>query len=98
MGEVWLATELHLQRKVAPKLLPADLTRDTTRVTRFEHDGPPLVRLPERVDRADVRVIERRRGEWSGRGGNIFGDGSQRLDIAIQVAKSKTTLRLRCLE
>jgi len=36
MGEVWLATELRLERKVALKLLPADLTRDPLRVQRFE--------------------------------------------------------------
>src|SRR5918996_1196269 len=39
MGEVWLATEVHLRRKVALKLLPSDLTRDTTRVTRFEQEA-----------------------------------------------------------
>jgi hypothetical protein len=32
MGEVWLATELRLGRKVALKLLPADLTRDPDRI------------------------------------------------------------------
>jgi serine/threonine protein kinase len=31
-GEVWLATELRLGRKVALKLLPADLTRDPDRI------------------------------------------------------------------
>jgi serine/threonine protein kinase/Tol biopolymer transport system component len=39
MGEVWLATEVHLRRKVALKLLPLDLTRDTTRVTRFQQEA-----------------------------------------------------------
>jgi len=39
MGEVWLATEVHLRRKVALKLLPSDLTGDPTRVTRFEQEA-----------------------------------------------------------
>src|SRR5215218_8295095 len=39
MGEVWLATELRLGRKVALKLLPADLTLDPTRVQRFEQEA-----------------------------------------------------------
>jgi eukaryotic-like serine/threonine-protein kinase len=39
MGEVWLATELRLGRKVALKVLPADLTRDAMRVQRFEQEA-----------------------------------------------------------
>jgi serine/threonine protein kinase len=39
MGEVWLATELRLGRKVALKLLPADLTRDPVRILRFEQEA-----------------------------------------------------------
>src|SRR5829696_8426144 len=39
MGEVWLATELRLGRKVALKLLPADLTRDPVRIQRFEREA-----------------------------------------------------------
>jgi serine/threonine protein kinase/Tol biopolymer transport system component len=39
MGEVWLATEVHLRRRVALKLLPSDLTGDPTRVTRFEQEA-----------------------------------------------------------
>jgi serine/threonine protein kinase len=39
MGEVWLATELRLGRKVALKLLPADLTRDPARIQRFEQEA-----------------------------------------------------------
>ena len=39
MGEVWLATELRLGRKVALKVLPADLTRDPSRVQRFEQEA-----------------------------------------------------------
>ena len=39
MGEVWLATELRLGRKVALKLLPPDLTRDPCRILRFEQEA-----------------------------------------------------------
>jgi eukaryotic-like serine/threonine-protein kinase len=39
MGEVWLATELRLGRNVALKLLPPDLTRDPTRILRFEQEA-----------------------------------------------------------
>lgn len=39
MGEVWLATDLRLGRKVAVKLLPAALTSDPARVARFEHEA-----------------------------------------------------------
>jgi eukaryotic-like serine/threonine-protein kinase len=39
MGEVWLAAEPRLARKVALKILPVDLTRDPTRVQRFEQEA-----------------------------------------------------------
>src|SRR3954452_5697933 len=39
MGEVWLATEERLGRKIALKLLPTDLTSDISRVNRFEQEA-----------------------------------------------------------
>ena len=39
MGEVWLATELRLGRKVALKLLPPNLTSDAARIQRFEQEA-----------------------------------------------------------
>ena len=39
MGEVWLATDTRLQRKVAIKLLPAALTGDPARTRRFEQEA-----------------------------------------------------------
>jgi serine/threonine protein kinase len=39
MGEVWLATEVRLGRKVALKVLPSELTRDPLRVQRFEQEA-----------------------------------------------------------
>jgi len=39
MGEVWLAEDTRLKRKVALKLLPAELTADVERVRRFEQEA-----------------------------------------------------------
>src|SRR5574341_1632103 len=39
MGEVYLAQDTKLGRKVAIKLLPAELTRDAGRVRRFEQEA-----------------------------------------------------------
>ena len=39
MGEVWLAEDTRLGRKVALKLLPARYTRDAERIRRFEQEG-----------------------------------------------------------
>ncbi len=39
MGEVWLAEDTRLKRKVALKLLPAELTTDADRVRRFEQEA-----------------------------------------------------------
>jgi eukaryotic-like serine/threonine-protein kinase len=39
MGEVWLAEDTRLGRKVALKLLPAELTEDSERVRRFTQEA-----------------------------------------------------------
>jgi serine/threonine protein kinase len=39
MGEVWLATELRLERRVALKVLPAEVTGDPARVRRFQQEA-----------------------------------------------------------
>jgi len=39
MGEVWLARDIGLGRNVAIKLLPAELTDDARRVSRFEQEA-----------------------------------------------------------
>jgi serine/threonine protein kinase len=39
MGEVWLAQDTRLDRKVALKLLPAEFTRDAERVRRFTQEA-----------------------------------------------------------
>ena len=99
MGEVWLATELRLGRKVALKLLPADLTRDPARIQRFEQEA----RAASALNHPNVCTILRARSRrarasttsrWSTSRGRPSGSGSPRrgsplreaLDIAIQVA------------
>ena len=39
MGEVWLAEDTRLRRKVALKLLPAHFIADPARVQRFEREA-----------------------------------------------------------
>ena len=38
MGEVWLARDHKLNRKVALKVLPQDLTQDPSRVARLQQE------------------------------------------------------------
>ena len=39
MGEVWLARDRKLNRQVALKVLPPDLTQDPSRVARFQQEA-----------------------------------------------------------
>ena len=39
MGEVYLARDLRLERKVAIKILPSGFTRDTSRIQRFKQEA-----------------------------------------------------------
>ena len=45
MGEVYLATDSKLDRKVAIKVLPETMTRDKERVARFEREAKLLASL-----------------------------------------------------
>ncbi len=45
MGEVWLAEDTRLHRKVALKLLPAQFTQDADRVRRFEQEAQAVSAL-----------------------------------------------------
>ena len=39
MGEVWLARDLKLERRVALKVLPSDFTQDRSRLARFQQEA-----------------------------------------------------------
>jgi len=39
MGEVWLAEDARLNRKVAIKLLPAEFAKDADHLSRFEQEA-----------------------------------------------------------
>src|SRR5262245_21475757 len=45
MGEVYLAEDLQLGRRVALKLLPEQFTQDLERVNRFEHEARTVSKL-----------------------------------------------------
>jgi serine/threonine protein kinase len=45
MGEVWLADDLNLNRKVALKFLPDIFTGDPERMARFEREAKLLASL-----------------------------------------------------
>ncbi len=49
MGEVYLAEDSRLDRKVALKILPEQFTQDPQRLARFERE-PSLVILGQRRD------------------------------------------------
>ena len=52
MGEIWLARDLTLNRSVALKVLRADLSEDSERVTRFRREAYAASALNHREDRA----------------------------------------------
>ena len=45
MGEVWLADDTRLGRRVALKILPADVAGDAERMARFEREAKVLASL-----------------------------------------------------
>lgn len=57
MGEVWLAEDTRLKRKVALKLLPAEFTNDADRLRRFEQEALAISALnhPNIIPQAKTR-------------------------------------------
>ena len=62
MGEVYLAEDSSLGRRIALKLLPADFTRDTDRVRRFQQEARAASALnhPNIVTIHEIGVIDNR--------------------------------------
>ena len=65
MGEVYRALDTRLDREVAIKVLPQELTHDTDRLRRFEREARAAAALnhPNILDVHDLGVAERQRGE-----------------------------------
>ncbi len=100
MGEVWLAQDTHLARKVALKVLPALFMTDTARVRRFEQEAkatsalnhPNIVTIHEigEVENIHYMVTEYVAGETLRQ---LMMDAPQQqmtlseaLDFAVQIA------------
>ena len=101
MGEVYLAYDERLERKVALKILPAELINDSERMHRFDQEAraasalnhPNIITIHEINSTGDIHFIvtefiegQTLRQKWQ-RPSNIH----QVLDIAIQVAAALDT-------
>jgi serine/threonine protein kinase len=99
MGEVYLAEDTHLGRKVALKLLPDVFTRDEERVRRFGQEAkavsalnhPNIITIFEvgRVDEAHFIATEYIKGQTLRqrlKGGTT--EQGEALDIVIQIASA----------
>src|SRR5205814_244750 len=99
MGEVYLAEDLRLGRKVALKLLSEELTRDRDRLSRFDQEAyaasalnhPNIVTIYEMGDEGGRHFIAAEFIDGVTLRKRLSGapmDFSEILDIAIQVAEA----------
>jgi TolB-like protein/Tfp pilus assembly protein PilF len=99
MGEIYLAEDTRLGRKVALKLLPAEFTRDAERVRRLEQEAraasalnhPNIVTIHEvgQVDSTHYIVTEFVEGDTLRQQMTVSNLGiSAALDVAAQVASA----------
>ncbi len=97
MGEVWLAHDPRLSRKVAIKLLPAEFTQDAERVRRFEQEAraasalnhPNIITIHEigEIEGTHYLVTEFIDGETlRQRMARLPMELNEALDTAVQVA------------
>ena len=94
MGEVYLATDSKLDRKVAIKVLPESMTRDKERVARFEREAKLLASLNhpniaaihgfDESNGTQFLVLEYVEGETLS---NRLNSGCLTVDEALDVAK-----------
>ncbi len=100
MGEVWLARDRKLNRQVALKVLPADLTQDLSRVARFQQEARAasalnhpnvctIHALGETPDGQQFIAMEFVEGETlRQRSGGRSVTLREALDLAVQVASA----------
>ena len=56
MGQVYLAEDTRLKRRVALKVLPPEVASDHERLKRFQREAEAVARSPLLVDRAVLTV------------------------------------------
>jgi eukaryotic-like serine/threonine-protein kinase len=88
MGEVWLARDRHLHRKVALKVLPIALNSDEARVARFQQEA----RLASSLNHPNVCTIHAL-GELSDGRRFIAMEFIEGQTLRLQLARHKLTCR-----
>ena len=99
MGEVYLANDLKLERRVAIKILPSQFTQDVTQVRRFEREAraasalnnPNIITIHEIGNEGDLHFIATEFIEGQTLRQRIANGGltaQEVIAIAIQIAKA----------